>query len=519
MPLITPIASALDYAHRHNVLHRDVKPSNILIDGSGTPFLTDFGLARLSLSGASTLSQDLMIGTPYYMSPEQANGKREIDHRADLYSFGVVLFEIFVGAVPFSEGTPYAIIHDHIQRELPLPSTLNPNIAPAIEAVLLRALAKDPDDRYQSAGELVDAVHDALAPSPAVSLQAARPASLPSESQAAPTRPARRTVALPEAPVSANLPPAPARSKPRLSCSVEIVLAAVVVVLVGALIVGLATRSQRVPSQPTAVAVLVTSTPFSRKGTPPPELSATQSTQPTSRVLSSPQPQPPTLPPDPPPVPLLSLPPMTEAQARAAILRNPNDPVPYLALAREQLQGDQNIAALRTIRDGLSRAPDRVIFEMTAANMAVQLARYDAAFELYSSALKDASGQRVYTAVRIAAGQFLYSAATLTGRLTLAQIRALDTALASDAPPIVSAMIGRAFLTSGMPRLAEVGINKALAADNMLAEAHLVSGEYRQSQGDTAGARAEWERAQSAPDAPAWVRTRAAELLSSLSSQ
>ncbi|MDX1994886.1 MAG: serine/threonine-protein kinase [bacterium] len=92
LQLMTPMAQALDYAHQQGVLHRDIKPSNIIIDGRGIPYLTDFGLARLAQAGESTMSADMMLGTPQYISPEQASGKTELDSRTDIYSLGVVLY-------------------------------------------------------------------------------------------------------------------------------------------------------------------------------------------------------------------------------------------------------------------------------------------------------------------------------------------------------------------------------------------------------------------------------------------
>jgi serine/threonine-protein kinase len=156
LDIMTPIASALAYAHRQGVLHRDIKPSNIIIDREGVPFLTDFGLARIAQAGESTLSQDVMLGTPQYISPEQARGEKNLDARTDIYSLGIVLYELVVGRVPFSGDTPYAIVHDHIFSELPLPSSINPAIPPQVESVLLKALAKNPADRYNSAAEMID---------------------------------------------------------------------------------------------------------------------------------------------------------------------------------------------------------------------------------------------------------------------------------------------------------------------------------------------------------------------------
>jgi tRNA A-37 threonylcarbamoyl transferase component Bud32/tetratricopeptide (TPR) repeat protein len=156
------VGQALTYAHGQGVLHRDIKPSNILLTPAGGVYLTDFGLARMAEAGESTLSRDMMLGTPQYISPEQAKGIRALDARTDVYSLGVVLYELLVGRVPFTADTPYAIVHDHIFTPLPMPRELNPDLPESLERVLLKALAKEPDDRFQSVEELVTALEGAL---------------------------------------------------------------------------------------------------------------------------------------------------------------------------------------------------------------------------------------------------------------------------------------------------------------------------------------------------------------------
>ncbi len=155
--ILSPVCEALQYAHAHGVLHRDIKPSNILLSREGKVYVTDFGLAKMVQSGDSTISQDRMIGTPQYISPEQAKGEK-LDHRTDLYSLGVILFEMVTGRVPYTADTPFAVVHDHIFSPLPLPSTLNPEVPAAVEQVVLKALAKVPDDRFADAEEFLNAV-------------------------------------------------------------------------------------------------------------------------------------------------------------------------------------------------------------------------------------------------------------------------------------------------------------------------------------------------------------------------
>lgn len=160
--VMNTVASTLDYAHAQGVLHRDLKPSNIILDENGMAYLTDFGLARITHQGESTLSVDSMLGTPHYISPEQALGDKTLDGRTDVYSFGVLLYEMLVGRLPFTADTPYAIVHKHIYASPPAPSSLNPDIPPAVERVLLKALAKAPSDRYPSATALMTDLMRAL---------------------------------------------------------------------------------------------------------------------------------------------------------------------------------------------------------------------------------------------------------------------------------------------------------------------------------------------------------------------
>jgi serine/threonine protein kinase len=157
------VSDALDYAHERGVLHRDIKPSNIMLLGKEeTPYLADFGLARLAKAGESTLSADMLLGTPHYISPEQARGSRSLDGRTDVYSLGIVLYEMLVGHVPFTGDTPFAIIHDHIYRPLPKPSLIHADIPERVESVLLKALAKHPDDRYEAAGAMMADFDEAI---------------------------------------------------------------------------------------------------------------------------------------------------------------------------------------------------------------------------------------------------------------------------------------------------------------------------------------------------------------------
>lgn len=162
LKLVEAVAKALTYAHERGVLHRDVKPSNILLSPDGSIYLADFGLARMAEAGASTLSKDVMLGTPQYISPEQAKGNVDLHEGTDVYSFGVVLYELVVGRVPFNADTPFSIIHDHIYTPLPLPTSVNPNVPEVTERILLKSLAKDPADRFESIQAMVRAFRAAV---------------------------------------------------------------------------------------------------------------------------------------------------------------------------------------------------------------------------------------------------------------------------------------------------------------------------------------------------------------------
>ncbi|MEM6529437.1 MAG: protein kinase, partial [Chloroflexota bacterium] len=160
--ICTAIANALTYAHENDVLHRDVKPGNVILTEDGTPYLTDFGLARVVSQGESSLSAGMIVGTPHYLSPEQASGEYEIGPGADIYALGVMLYEMVVGRVPFAAETPHAIVHDQIYTLPPRPTLVNPEIPDEVEDVLLRALEKDPSERYDTAVDLMDAFNLAL---------------------------------------------------------------------------------------------------------------------------------------------------------------------------------------------------------------------------------------------------------------------------------------------------------------------------------------------------------------------
>jgi len=149
--IIEQVLIALEYSHQAGLVHRDIKPSNIMLTRSGQVKVMDFGIARAVSESAATLAEtSKVVGTAQYFSPEQARGE-QVDARTDLYSTGVVLFELLTGQPPFHGDNPVAIAYQHLNAEPPMPSSIEPGIPPAIDAVVLRALAKDPAERYQDA--------------------------------------------------------------------------------------------------------------------------------------------------------------------------------------------------------------------------------------------------------------------------------------------------------------------------------------------------------------------------------
>lgn len=163
LDIVTTVGEALQYAHRHGILHRDIKPSNVLIAKDGSIYLTDFGLARM-MEGGSSLTGDAIIGTPHYISPEQALSGEAIDERTDIYSFGVMIYEMVTGRVPFDANTAFAVIEDHMYTPPPPPASINPQLSREVEDVILKALAKKSSERYENVSDLVRAFKQAWAP-------------------------------------------------------------------------------------------------------------------------------------------------------------------------------------------------------------------------------------------------------------------------------------------------------------------------------------------------------------------
>jgi len=185
--LLRPLADALDYAHRQGLVHRDMKPANVVVGSAGQVTLTDFGIARAAEEARLTTTGTLM-GTPEYMSPEQARGEH-VDHRTDLYSLGVVAYEMLSGQTPFGGTTPHGVLYKHVNEPPPSICPLQPQLPAGVEPVLARGLAKNPAERYPTATAFVAALAQVLADIPVKGAQAPVAAISASESALAPAPP------------------------------------------------------------------------------------------------------------------------------------------------------------------------------------------------------------------------------------------------------------------------------------------------------------------------------------------
>ncbi|HET7011024.1 MAG TPA: protein kinase, partial [Anaerolineales bacterium] len=173
------VGLALAYAHGHGIVHRDVKPANVLLERSGRVILTDFGVAKI-LSGTQFTATGTVLGTPAYMSPEQGMGQPG-DGRSDIYSLGVMLYEMATGRLPFDADTPLAVVMKHVHEPLPLPKAVAPDLPESVERVILKALAKDPSQRYAKVAEMVEALQPGTIEGQPATSPAPKPSSLPPE--------------------------------------------------------------------------------------------------------------------------------------------------------------------------------------------------------------------------------------------------------------------------------------------------------------------------------------------------
>jgi beta-lactam-binding protein with PASTA domain/predicted Ser/Thr protein kinase len=235
LEIIADICAALEFSHRHGIIHRDIKPGNVMITQNGQVKVMDFGIARALASGATTMTQtSAVIGTAQYLSPEQARGE-SVDARSDVYAAGCVLFELLVGHPPFVGDSPVSVAYQHVREDPKAPSDINRDVPPDVDAIVLKALAKNPMNRYQSAQEMRADALRAVAGRPVM----ATPVMSQAETMAL-TGPMRQPpgATTMTRPVPGGMPPRPPERK--TSSWVMAVLAALGVLAVVALGIGLA---------------------------------------------------------------------------------------------------------------------------------------------------------------------------------------------------------------------------------------------------------------------------------------
>lgn len=158
--VLKQVASALQYAHNKKIIHRDLKPGNILLDDDKNAYLVDFGIAKI-ITETRGGAMSALLGTPAYIAPEQWQAQI-IDHRVDIYSLGVVVYRMLTGKLPFSSGSPFYLMYSHLHGDIPKPSVENDNVPPEVDEVVLKALAKTPDERYAQVTEFAEAFENAV---------------------------------------------------------------------------------------------------------------------------------------------------------------------------------------------------------------------------------------------------------------------------------------------------------------------------------------------------------------------
>jgi serine/threonine-protein kinase len=297
--ILRSVADALDYAHGKKVVHRDIKPQNVLLDEAGRVYLADFGIAKMLESSGGLTATGMITGTPQYMAPEQATGAK-IDARADVYALGIVAYQMFTGRVPFSADTPLAIMMKHVQEPLPLPP---PSLVPEpLVRALLKATAKAPDDRWPSAGAFVTALEGALkgdpppVPTDLPTLELTRTAVTPATDAAPATAPAAASARAAPTVVSKTRPTvaAPPARRGGSGLLVGLALAGVLVVAAGIVAVKRFGASETPPATAAEASIGSTVPPATIPAAAPATLPAVAPPPSVESRPSAPAPAPPT---------------------------------------------------------------------------------------------------------------------------------------------------------------------------------------------------------------------------------
>ncbi len=485
--VVESVGSALGYAHKQGILHRDIKPSNVLIGTDGVMWLADFGLARIAQAAESTLSSDMIMGTPQYISPEQAMGDKKLDEGTDIYSFGVMLYEMVVGQVPFNADTPFSIIHDHIYSPLPMPRAINPSVPEPVERVLLKALAKDRAARYADVDSMVQAFKDAWAEAGVPMRGTAitmRPTALkPGAASAA--QAAAATVAAP----AAEAKPAGAKKSPFVWFVVGgVVLVACVVV---AAVLGVRMlRQNRLRINETASVSLTTPVPPTMA--PTQQVSVIATTAATAAATDAP----------------------AVGTALSGVQETPNDPQALLALSLAYWDAGKVRPSLVTLLKAADLAGNsNTQFFQSAGDQFRQRQAWIAATAMYVRAIKSLGpGGQPSDALRTDFHQALYNASYLPDLTTYFSFA--DLALIEQ--PITMVASARHLYYNGNTQNAHSTLNQVFSLRPHMPEASLLQAEMDANEGKTFDAKQILNILLADLNTPDWVREMAQSLLNKI---
>jgi serine/threonine protein kinase/Tfp pilus assembly protein PilF len=468
------VGAALSHAHGQGILHRDIKPSNVLLTGDpedphdlGDIFLTDFGLARIAEAGESTLSKDMMMGTPQYISPEQAKGIRDLDAGTDIYSLGVLLFELVTGRVPFSADTPYSIIHDHIFTPLPLPTSIEPNVSAQTERVLLRALAKEREDRYPDVDSFITALVDALEEEGAAPPPFPPPAEGSPEAVVATALPAP----VPEPGVQAeDIEKALSQDllkKPRRTSLLVVGGALLVLCLCSLVILGPVRKARQQNATATAQAAVEATRPAPTAPVEDPQLAA------------------------------------EIAAAEQRVDQNPRDPYAHIDLARLYLTAGAVEKAEEQLRQALDLRPDDEQFYLEVGRQLLEAERPDLAAETYVAGLEAVPDS---SELRTGLVQLLWGTNLLDKDPARAEKYARRLVGAQPEDPLFHLFLAQTLIRGGKLEEAKAELDSVLETHPDMPEAHLVNAHWFRKNRQPVQARQELRTALGLAGDRAWLR-------------
>ncbi|MEW6031193.1 MAG: protein kinase [Chloroflexota bacterium] len=475
--IIEAVGAGLAYAHKTGILHRDIKPSNVLLAPDGSIYLADFGLARIAQAGESTLSSDQIMGTPQYISPEQAMGKKDLDEGTDIYSFGVMLYEMVVGQVPFSADTPFSIIHDHIYSPLPMPRVINPNVPESVERVLLKALAKERADRFADVTSMVAAFEQAWQaagiPMQGTSVTLASKKAAPGPSVKTEARPVPQAVAAKEA--------RPKKGRWWAGC---LTAALVVLCLFAAFIV---IRNNRQPPDGPGTTATAKS----------------PATEAATRPSTS-------LPPKDEPTPVVS--PVIQA-ALERVKKNPEDPYAHLDLAVAYWDADQPRLAYEALTQATVLAGENEAFFLDAARVFEEREAWVGAAGMYLRAVRTHPINEPYPPeLKDHLNESVYKASIQPDMPAYLPFESITRV---DEPLSLAAQSRHAFYNINQEEgLAFLNQLKRLQPEYALAQ--LLDAEYNMRQGNNPKARLQLNDLLANLDTPPWLRVVAQDYLNQL---